>query len=60
MNIYADNAATTALSATAKKAMLPFWDQIYGNPSSLHSAGQAAKEALEKARRHCLSAERKT
>ena len=50
MNIYADNAATTALSAAAKKAMLPFWDQIYGNPSSLHSAGQAAKEALEKAR----------
>ncbi len=48
--IYADNAATTRLSPRAREAMLPFLDGIYGNPSSLHSLGQAAKEALEEAR----------
>ena len=48
--IYADNAATTRLSPRAREAMLPFLDGIYANPSSLHSPGQAAKEALEKAR----------
>ena len=50
MNIYADNAATTAVSRRAVEAMLPYFDQIYGNPSSLHSIGQRAKEALEDAR----------
>jgi len=50
MYVYADNAATTAMSQTAIQAMLPYFDQIYGNPSSLHSVGQAAKEALEEAR----------
>lgn len=50
MYIYADNAATTALSETAKKAMLPYFDEIYGNPSSLHSAGQKAKDAINMAR----------
>ncbi len=48
--IYADNAATTAMSKTAIDAMTPYLAGIYGNPSSLHSAGQAAKEALEAAR----------
>ena len=48
--IYADNAATTRMSKTAIAAMLPFLDNIYGNPSSLYSAGQKAKEALEGAR----------
>ena len=48
--IYADNAATTKMSKTAIAAMLPFLDEIYGNPSSLYSAGQKAKEALEGAR----------
>ena len=48
--IYADNAATTRMSKTAIAAMLPFLDEIYGNPSSLYSAGQKAKEALEGAR----------
>ena len=43
MQIYLDNAATTRMSRTAIDAMLPYWDQIYGNPSSLHSAGQLAK-----------------
>lgn len=50
MNIYADNAATTKMSETAFEAMLPYITDIYGNPSSLHSAGQAAADALRKAR----------
>ncbi len=50
MQVYADNAATTKMSKTAIAAMLPYFDEVYGNPSSLHSVGQAAKEALEDAR----------
>lgn len=50
MRIYADNAATTKLSKTALDAMLPYFTDIYGNPSSLHSQGQQAAEALEHAR----------
>ena len=49
-HIYADNAATTKMGQVAIRAMLPYLDGIYGNPSSLHSAGQAAAEALESAR----------
>ena len=49
-HIYADNAATTKMSQAAIRGMLPYLDGIYGNPSSLHSAGQAAREALESAR----------
>lgn len=48
--IYVDNAATTKTSRTATEAMLPYMDKIYGNPSSLHSVGQAAADALRKAR----------
>ena len=48
--IYADNAATTKMSKRAKCAMLPYLDEDYGNPSSLYSFGQRAKEALEDAR----------
>lgn len=48
--IYLDNAATTKMSQSAKLAMLPYFDEIYGNPSSLHSVGQAASEALADAR----------
>lgn len=48
--IYVDNAATTKTSRTAIEAMLPCMDKIYGNPSSLHSVGQAAADALRKAR----------
>lgn len=57
MNIYLDNAATTKMSKTAVNAMLPYLDSIYGNPSSLHSTGQAASEALADARKriaNCL------
>ena len=50
MQIYADNAATTKMSRTAIEAMLPYMDNIYGNPSSLHSVGQEANEALTEAR----------
>ncbi len=50
MYVYADNAATTAMSRVAIDAMLPYFDKVYGNPSSLHSVGQEAKEALENAR----------
>ena len=50
MKIYADNAATTKMSETAIAAMMPYLREIYGNPSSLYTAGQLAKEALENAR----------
>jgi len=50
MRVYADNAATTKMSQVAINAMLPYFTETYGNPSSLHSAGQEAKEALESAR----------
>lgn len=50
MKIYADNGATTKMSPTSIQAMLPFLDGVYGNPSSLHSAGQQAAEALDQAR----------
>ena len=50
MRVYADNAATTRVSKTALDAMMPYFTEIYGNPSSLHSFGQEAKEALENAR----------
>ena len=50
MQIYLDNAATTKMSRTAVNAMLPYLEQVYGNPSSLHSVGQQANEALTDAR----------
>lgn len=48
--IYADNAATTKMSKAAINALLPYLDGCYGNPSSLHTVGQLAQEALVKAR----------
>ena len=60
MQVYADNAATTKMSKHAIEAMLPYFDKVYGNPSSLHSVGQEAKEALEDARARvaaCLGCE---
>ena len=50
MKIYADNAATTKMSNVAIEAMLPYMNEIYGNPSSLHTVGQKANEALADAR----------
>ena len=60
MYVYADNAATTAMSQVAIDAMMPYFNKIYGNPSSLHSVGQEAKEVLEAAREtvaSCLGCE---
>ena len=60
MRVYADNAATTKMSKLAIEAMLPYMESVYGNPSSLHSVGQEAREALEAARQQvaaCLGAE---
>ena len=50
MTIYTDNAATTKMSDTALAAMLPCLQDNYGNPSSLHTVGQRAAEALQGAR----------
>ena len=50
MKVYADNAATTKMSRAAIEAMLPYLEEYYGNPSSLYSEGQKAKEAIENAR----------
>ncbi|MBQ1847637.1 MAG: cysteine desulfurase, partial [Clostridia bacterium] len=50
MRIYADNAATTKMSKAAIEAMMPYITDIFGNPSSLYSEGQRAKEAIENAR----------
>ena len=61
MYIYADNAATTRMSDAAVAAMGPYFQEIYGNPSSLHSIGQRAAEALDDARGRiaaCLGAQK--
>ncbi|MBO7358787.1 MAG: cysteine desulfurase [Clostridia bacterium] len=50
MELYLDCAATTKMSRKAIDAMLPYMEEVYGNPSSLYSIGQKAKEALENAR----------
>ena len=51
MFVYADNAATTCVSKTARDAMMPYLTEMYGNPSSLYAFAQEAKEALENARK---------
>ena len=58
--IYVDNAATTKMSRTAIDAMLPYMEEIWGNPSSLYEAGQKAAEALWSARERiaaCIGAD---
>lgn len=62
MTVYADNAATTQMSDSVLKAMMLLLTDIYGNPSSLHSVGQIAKEHLEAAREtvaECIGADPK-
>lgn len=62
MTVYADNAATTQMSENVLKVMMPLLTDIYGNPSSLHSVGQVAKEYLENAREtvaDCIGADPK-
>ena len=53
--IYADNAATTGISPAALNTMVSLYKDTYGNPSSLYTFGQQAKEALEKAREDIAS-----
>ena len=60
MFVYADNAATTCTSQTALDAMMPYLTGQYGNPSSLYSFGQTAREAMETARKtvaECIGAQ---
>lgn len=60
MQIYLDNAATTKMSNAAVKEMIYYMDSVYGNPSSLHSIGQTASEAMAEARKsiaNCLGAD---
>jgi cysteine desulfurase len=54
--VYADNAATTAMSQTAINAMLPYMADNYGNPSSLYSVGRSAKVGLDEARKKVATA----
>ncbi|MEM6845524.1 MAG: cysteine desulfurase family protein [Bacteroidota bacterium] len=51
MQIYLDNAATTALDPTVLEAMLPYMADYYGNPSSTHSHGRQTRSAIEQARK---------
>lgn len=58
--VYADNAATTAVAPEVLEAMLPYYKEIYGNPSSLYSVGQEARKGVDEARERvakCLGAE---
>ncbi len=48
--IYVDNAATTKVAPEVLEAMLPYFNETYGNPSSIYAEGRAAKAAIEKAR----------
>ena len=60
MQVYADNAATTRMSPAAIAAMVDYYENTFANPSSLHTPGQEAKEALEDARARvarCLGCE---
>lgn len=62
INVYADNAATTRVSDTAFNAMLPYFKELYGNPSSLYTLGQKSQEACFSAREtvaDCLNCDMK-
>ena len=49
--IYVDHVAGTPLHPKAFEAMIPFFKECYGNPSSIHASGDCAREALEEARK---------
>lgn len=51
MHVYLDNAATTILDPIVLDAMMPFFKEHFGNPSSIHTHGREAKSAIEKARK---------
>ena len=50
-HIYLDNNATTKIAEVVREAMVPFMDKVHGNPSSIHSTGRQAREAVNNARR---------
>lgn len=54
--IYMDNAATTATRPEVLEAMLPYFTQHYGNPSSIHAFGRDARRAMENARKQVAAA----
>lgn len=54
--IYADNAATTAVSKEVLEAMLPYFCEKFGNPSSIYSVGRSAREGVDHARRQVADA----
>lgn len=56
LKVYADNAATTKVSDSVVKAILPYFSEQYGNPSSLYDFGQTAKSAVEHAREQVANA----
>ena len=53
--VYADNAATTSTSPVVLEAMMPYFGEVYGNPSSLHQKGREAKAAITAAREKIAS-----
>ena len=50
MNVYFDNAATTPIEKKVLDKMLPFMEDGFGNPSSIHKRGREIKSAIEKSR----------
>lgn len=54
--IYLDNAATTAVAPEVLEAMLPYFTEVYGNPSSIHATGRTAHKAVDQARRQVAAA----
>ena len=54
--IYLDNAATTAVAPAVLEAMLPYFTEVYGNPSSIHATGREAHKAVDAARRQVAAA----
>lgn len=54
--VYADNAATTSTAPSVVKAMLPYFTELYGNPSSLYTVGQEAREGVDHARQQVADA----
>ena len=54
--IYMDNAATTAVAPQVLEAMLPYFTEVYGNPSSIHSTGRDSRRVVDAARRQVANA----
>ena len=54
--VYLDNAATTRVRPEAREAMLPYLGEVFGNPSSAHRFGRAARAGIEQARRQLAAA----